>query len=331
MSILFGFLPVILFLGCLFFLDSFKLVRTYLLLLCIVWGVVSAILSFYLNTLIMTRFGVSFLMLSRYLAPFIEEGFKVVFLIILMHRKQIGFVIDAAIYGFAIGTGFSLAENLYYFIQMGETFDLTLAILRGFGTAIMHGGTIAICAMIMMEGVRRTNMINKTIFVGLLVAVILHSAFNHFILNPLLQTLLIIIILPVVFYIIFTISTRNLRQWLEVEFFNEAEMLRMIRLGQFSNTKAGKYLVSLKSFFSAENLVDMYCFLGLYLELSIKAKRNLLLRETGFEAMVEPDINDKLAELEQLRKNIGKSGEMALLPMVRMKYRDLWKLNQFKN
>jgi protease PrsW len=331
MSVLFGFLPVILFMGCLFLLDSFKLIKTYLLFYCIAWGIVSALLSFYLNTIMMTRFGISFLILSRYMAPFIEEGFKVLLLLVLIYRKQIGFAIDAAIYGFAIGTGFFLAENLYYFIQMGESYDLTLAIIRGFGTAVMHCGTIAICAIILMGGDQITNMVTKYFFIGLLSAIILHSAFNHFILNPLLQTLLIITILPAVFYLIFSISTKNLRQWLEVEFINEVEMLRMLRFGKFSNTRSGKYLVSLKSFFTAENLVDMYCFLSLYLELSIKAKRNLLLRETGFKAIIEPDINNKLIELKQLRKNIGKSGEMALLPLVRMNYRDLWKLNQFKN
>lgn len=330
MAFIFGFLPVVLFLGCLFLLDSFKLVKIRLLILCLVWGILSAGLSYLVNSIVSENFNIGFDAFSRWVAPFIEELLKVMLIFFLLSRKQIGFMIDAAIYGFAIGAGFALAENMYYIISLGEQFDIALSIVRGFGTAIMHGGTVAVFSMLLIEEMQRTNKLFSSALPGLIIAIVLHSAFNQFMLNPLLQALLIITVLPVAFYIVFARSTKNLQQWLELEFSNEVEMLRMIRVGRFTETKSGKYLASLKNHFSPEIVVDMYCFISLYIELSIKAKRNLMLKETGFDIIIEEDIAGKLTELRHVRKNIGKAGEMALLPLVRISYRELWKLNQLK-
>ncbi|MDR4987508.1 MAG: PrsW family glutamic-type intramembrane protease [Bacteroidales bacterium] len=331
MIIAFGFFPVLLFLGCLFLLDSFKLVSRRLLAVCLAWGVVSALLAYLVNSFLIGFYNIGFDVLTRYIAPVSEELLKASLLLLLVARRRVGFMIDAAIYGFAIGTGFALAENLWYYIHLGADFNVLLAIVRGFGTAIMHGGVVAIAAMILIEGMQRNNNLLTGSALGLLVAMVLHSAFNHFIFDPLLMTLLIIILLPLIFYVVFMYTTRHLQNWLEVEFSNEVDMLRMIRQGQFRDTKAGRYLASLKEHFQPETLVDMYCFFSLYLELSIKAKRNLMLRENGFPVLVEPDIKNKLLELKALRKQIGKAGEMALLPLVRMNHRELWELNQLSS
>ena len=331
MSLAFGLLPVLLFLICLFLLDSFKLVKVGLLLLCLLWGILSAGISYYANTFLSGYLSLSFEILSRYFAPVTEEIIKIAVILLLIRRKLIGFMIDAAIYGFAVGTGFALVENLYYFIQLGEGFHPVLAIVRGFGTAIMHGGTVAICAIIMIEGIHKVNHLLRAALPGIAVAILIHASFNQFMLHPILQTLLILTLLPLVFYFVLMRNIRQLQNWLEVEFSNEVDMLRMIRIGRFRDTKAGNYLASLRDHFPPGVVVDMYCFCSLYLELSIKAKRNIMLRENGFSPIIEADINDKLKEIKQLRKQIGKSGELALQPLVRMSYKELWKLNQLQS
>jgi hypothetical protein len=105
----------------------------------------------------------------------------------------------------------------------------------------------------------------------------------------------------------------------------------MIRKGEMSSTKTGVYLLSVKERFTPETIVDMYCYIGLYLELSIKAKRNIMLKENDFPIIVEDDLVPKLKELGLLRKQIGTIGELTLAPLIRMNYRNLWKLNQLKN
>ncbi|MGM0572239.1 MAG: PrsW family glutamic-type intramembrane protease [Bacteroidota bacterium] len=330
MVVILAFLPVLLFLLSLYLLDSFKLVTVRLLSVCLLWGVLAAGFSYLLNTGLADAMGADESTLSRYIAPVVEELLKLLLLFALVAKKRIGFMIDAAIYGFAIGTGFALAENTWYYLQLGADFHIILAAVRGLGTALMHGGVVAVAGIILIESVHRSDKTWPGAIAGLLTAIILHSLFNHFLFNPLLQTILILIILPVSFQLVFTFAGNNLQQWLEVAFSNEVDMLGMMRKGQFKDTKAGRYLASLKDYFSPETLVDMYCFFSLYLELSIKAKRNMMLKENGFPVMIEPDIRDKLVEMKTLRKKIGKSGEMALSPLVRMRYRDLWQLNQFQ-
>ncbi|MDZ7740507.1 MAG: PrsW family glutamic-type intramembrane protease [Bacteroidota bacterium] len=241
-----------------------------------------------------------------------------------------GFTVDSAIYGFAAGTGFALAENMFYLFNLGTGADLLTWILRGFGTALMHGGNTALLAIIIMSGIQRDKAMGVVIWPALLVAYILHSAYNHFFFHPFLQAILLLIVLPAAFALVFIKNNRLMQNWLEIEFSNEVDMLRMIRQGRFRQTRAGSYLASLRKHFSSETIVDLYCYVSLYLELSIKAKRNLMLKENGFQILIEEDVKGKLLEIEHLRKRIGKTGELALQPLVRMKHRELWKLNQLK-
>jgi len=162
---------------------------------------------------------------------------------------------------------------------------------------------------------------------GLLLASLIHSAYNHFYLHPIFQTLLILIVVPAILVIIFQINEKQLQNWLEIEFFNEAELLNSMKKGEFTKSKSGRYLASLKEHFPAEIIVDMYCFISLYLELSIKAKRNIMLVECELPVIKEVDLEEKLVEFKNLRKTIGKSGELAISPLIKLNQRDLWKLS----
>lgn len=330
MEFFFSLFPVLLFLACLFLLDSFKLVSQKFLLLSMLWGIMSAGLAFLLNTSLTDSLSIDFTTVTRYIAPVTEEVLKAILIFILIGFRRIGFAIDAAIYGFAIGAGFALTENIVYIVQLGPDAGLFVWILRGFGTAVMHGGCTALLAMIMMLGIQRDKPAWLSSLPGLALALVVHSGFNHFAINPFLQTALVIIVLPTVFVMVFNQSNNMLQDWLEIEFNNEVDMLRMIRQGKFKSTRAGEYLASIKNHFSPEMIVDMYWYISLYLELSIKAKRNMMLKESGFPITPEAGIREKLIELQQLRKQIGKIGEMSLRPLIRINHRELWKMNQLK-
>jgi len=326
MEIFFSILPVLFFLIFLFLLDSFKLVIYKLLFFSLLWGICSAGFAYLFNKYMLEVGAVKFEVLSRYIAPASEELIKSLYIFLLIYRKRAGFMIDAAIYGFAIGAGFALVENIFYF-QNAVSSNLLVLIIRGFGTALMHGGCTALIAIILISGRQRESYYLLHSLFAVAAAYIIHSAFNHFYINPVLQTIGIIILLPVIFIFIFRYNEKQLHNWLEIEFSSEVELLQMINMGKLSATRAGDYLSSLKTRFSGETIFDMYCYIRLYLELSIKAKRNLMLKESGFPPIPEPDIQEKLLELAALRKQIGKIGEVTLIPLIRMNYRDLWKLN----
>ncbi|MEI6049883.1 MAG: PrsW family glutamic-type intramembrane protease [Bacteroidota bacterium] len=331
MNVILCFLPVILFLTFLFLLDSFNLVRVKTLILCLLWGTLCAVSGYFFNTLIAKWLALDFSFLSRYIAPFIEETLKALFVFYLISKKKIGFMIDAAIYGFAIGAGFSLVENFYFLFNAPPEFNTLTWIIRGIGTASMHGGCTSFFAVLFVGGINRSENRLLSSLPGLLLAILLHSGFNHFPLNPVLQTLLMIVLLPIIFVIVFRLSNSKLQHWLEIEFNSEVEILNMIRKGVLRSTNTGSYLMSVKERFTPETIVDMYCYIALYLELSIKAKRNLMLKENDFPIIVEDDLESKLKELALLRKQIGTIGELTLAPLIRMNYRNLWKLNQLKS
>ena len=319
-------LPVLLFLVFLFLMDSFKLVVKKMIVFSILWGCVCALFSYLINSFLQDTTGAAFEYLSRYLAPAVEEMLKAGFLFFLISKKRIGFMVDAAIYGFAIGTGFALCENLFYVYALSETSMLTW-IIRGFGTAVMHGGCTALFAIIYIGAKSRDRMVVPRVLSGLALAYAVHALFNHFYVHPIIQTLAILVSLPILFVLIFRHNEILLRDWMELELSSEVELLKMIRQGRFSASRAGEFLGSLKDRFSGEVILDMYCYLQLYLELSLKAKRNIMLRENGFPVEPEPGTGSKLAELKALHKRIGPVGEIALSPLIRMNYRDLWKLN----
>lgn len=326
-KILVSIVPVLLFLVFLIFLDSFKLIRKNVILICLVWGMISAILAYYLNTSLINgmKFGNDNLAL-KVVPPFVEETLKIFMVLILVRRNKIGFLIDGAIYGFAVGAGFSLIENLYYLYEI-KSDNIALWIVRGFGTAIMHGGTIALAAMIIMQAIGRQKNSLFSVFFGWLMAVTIHFIFNRFYFSPLISTLVILITLPTLMVYIFNSNENYLRNWLDIEFDAEVKMLQMIKKGKFVSTRSGEYLLTIKSRFSPLVVFDMLTYISLFLELSIKAKRNLLLKESGFEVIKIPGLESYFKEMQSLRKSIGKTGLMAIKPILRMSSKDLWKLS----
>jgi len=321
--------PVILFLIFLFLLDSFKLVIRKYLLGAILWGIISAVLAYYANTFILGYEKIGLPVLSRYVAPASEEIIKSLFIFLIIAKKRVGFMIDGAIYGFAVGAGFALSENIFYLNTNDDT-NIFIWIIRGFGTAIMHGGCTSLLSVILINGKNQDKFNATNISMGFLAAYCIHSAFNHFYIDPVAQTLGVITLLPIVFILIFKYNEKQLQNWLEIEFNSEVELLNMINKGQFLTTRSGEYLASLKSRFPRETIFDMYCFIRIYLELSIKAKRNIMLKENGFPIIIENDLEEKINELVKLRKLIGKVGELTLSPLIRMNYQDLWKINSLK-
>jgi RsiW-degrading membrane proteinase PrsW (M82 family) len=318
--------PVFIFLITLVFLDTYKLVKLPSILRTILIGCITAILCFWVNNWLLTLTKSKILLYSRYIAPFIEESFKAVFIVFLLRRKKIGFLVDAAIYGFAIGAGFATIEN-FYFVNALARSNLLLWVIRGFGTAVMHGATTAIFAILSVNFLNRHPKQKIISFLpGILIAFGLHSLFNHFILPPVIMTLLQLIILPLLMALAFTRSEKALQEWMEAGMDVDVWLLDYINTGRVFQTKIGEYLTSLKNQFSGEVVADMLCYVRLHLELAIRVKGILMLRETGLPPPRDPEIKEKLEELKYLEKSIGKTGKLALSPILHTSSQELWQL-----
>lgn len=320
-------LPVFVFLSTLVFLDSYKLVRFRAIAFAIVVGCLSGGVSFAINTWLRSVMQIDGDAYTRYCAPFVEEFVKSLYLMYLIRVKRVGFMVDAAIFGFAIGAGFALVENIYYLEAVQEQ-NLLTWIIRGFGTAIMHGGATAILGIIFKNVSDRTSSAKMAAFLpGFLIAVVLHSFYNHFFFRPDVSAVLIIVLLPVVMIAVFQRSEGSLRQWLRVGFDSDQELLGMLTSGFLLETPVGVYLQSLQTKFNPEVVVDMICYLRIHVELSIEAKGILLMRQSGFELPPDPTVGEKFAELRSLAKNIGQTGKLALSPFLHTSDRELWQLH----
>jgi len=113
---------------------------------------------------------------------------------------------------------------------------------------------------------------------------------------------------------------------LEIGLDTDVSLLELITTGDIINSKIGLYLQSLKSKLSGEVVADMLCLLRLHLELAIRAKGILLMQDAGFAISTDPEIKEKFSELKYLEKNIGKTGKLAISPILHNSTRDLWQL-----
>lgn len=329
LAVLISLFPVFLFLISLMVLDSYKLVKRVSVLYAILYGCVVAGFSYLLNTGVL-NLGLGEQILKRYTAPVIEEILKAVYLVVLIKKKKVGFMVDATIYGFAVGAGFAFIENIYYLTSLPEA-SLFLWVIRGFGTAVMHGGTTAIVGILAKNTADFKGTDNLAIFAkGLIIAIVIHSYFNHFFFHPAFSPLTIMIGLPLTLMYVFQQSEKSTREWLGVGFDTDVDLLQTLTAGNLPQTKIGTYLKTLQSRFRGEVIADMICYLQVYLELSIRAKGVLLMREAGFEPQREADTVEKFQELKYLERSIGQTGKLALHPFLHTSGRNLWQLNMLQ-
>lgn len=322
-----GLLPVILFLSVLVYMDSYKLVRLKVVLAVIALGALAALAALHVNGWLIETLGVDFKFYTRYVAPLVEELLKGLAIVYLFRSNRIGFLVDSAIMGFAVGAGFALAENFFVLQTHGDA-HMVVWFVRGFGTAIMHGGVMAIFAVMAQTLTERQMKINPLFYLpGLAVAVLLHSVFNHFLVAPVLQALGTLLVLPPLLTAVFQRSAAALHDWLELDFDADARLIDMITSGEFVESKIGLFLTDLREKFEGPVVVDMLCYLRVYTELAIRAKAALMARENGLELPVGERTRARFEELRYLEKSIGKTGCLAMKPFLQMERKDLWQMH----
>jgi len=324
MSLVLALAPVLVFLVILIGLDSFKLVNPRSVLFSISVGCGAAVICLAANSWLLRGLAIDQVLLVRYAAPLIEEITKGVWLVYIIRTGRTGFVVDSALHGFALGAGFALIENIYY-LNVVPNHNLLLWVVRGFGTAIVHGSTTAILGIIFKTLVdRREKPSLMAALPGLITAFAIHSFFNHFVLSPTLSTLLVIVLVPLMMVVVFERSGRMTQAWLGEGWEADVNRLEAISSGDITTTRVGQYLKRLRGHFPGKVVADMLCLLRLDAELAIAAKGQLLARQAGLKPPGDPEIAAKLVELRFLEHSIGVTGKLALKPLLRGKTPDVW-------
>lgn len=321
-----GFLPVLLLLAGLRVMDRYQLVPRRTLLECLAAGGLAAGIAFVANGLLLGAAHVDRALLSHAFAPLLEEALKAAFIAWLIRSERVGFMVDAAICGFAIGTGFGLIENLYY---AGALRDLSLPLwlARGLGTAVMHGSTTAMFAIVSKDLAERGRSAGLARLVpGFLLAVAVHALFNLLSLSTLLKAAVLLGTLPLLLLVVFERSERATRDWLGTGLDGDVEALEQILDGEVAGTRVGHYLESLRQHFPGAVVADLLCLLRIHLELSLRAKGMLIARAAGVVVAPDESVRANLEELRYLERAIGPAGLLAILPLRRTSSRDLWQV-----
>lgn len=331
MTIFLALSPVIIYVAVLVWMDTFKLVKYKNVIKTILVGMIWAVFAYEMNMFIGMYYKVGHSILIRYISPLVEETLKISIIVFLISRNKTGFMIDSVIYGFSVGTGFAIAENIYYYLNLADNYFLIHAV-RGFGTAIMHGCTVALAGALFFYFHHIKNYsFARSLITSIIPSLVLHILYNHFFLPALVQTVIILMLSSLAVTYLFQKNDNYINNWINNELDNEMNFLIMLDSGKLSETRTGRYILDIKSRFTPIVIVDMICLIRLNLELSMQYKTYLMLKSNGLNPPLDTELPEKLVEYEKLKKNIGKTGLASLKPILFLNNKDLWKIEQLKH
>lgn len=315
--------PVQIFLMTLLVLDTYRLVRLRRVAGSLLVGALLAGVAFVANNAILRATGMPVMLFALLLAPVVEELLKGAWLDFQVSTRRTAFLVDATIVAFATGAGFAMVENLYYLRSWPDAPHLVWAV-RGLGTAVMHGGAVALFGLVRQAGEVAERSRGVSRLLGLAAAVVFHAGYNTLLGNAVGATVALVVATVVILAMAHRLGEQQLRRWLGHGLDRDRQLLELIRSGEVRSTPLGRYLESLRVRFGPAVVADMLCLLRLEAELSIRAKGLLMLREHGFEPSPDPELDARMAEHTWLEGAIGRAGLWALGPVRPWHGRGAW-------
>jgi len=329
--------PVLAMLAAFVWLDAFKLVSRRQLAALLLGGGAIAVVSYFISGQFLDTLPIGFSHFSRFVAPPIEETLKAGLILALFMRNRIGFMIDAAIAGLAVGAGFSVIENAIY-LSVFTHATVGVWLVRGFGTALMHAGCTALFAVLgqwLTERYARIEAQRHTfellLFLpGLAAAILAHGVFNQFAPDPVIGMTLTLFLVPLILFFVFQRSEHAAHRWLLTEFESHQHMLEDIEAGRLADSPAGRFVASLGRQYPPGVGADMFRYIQVHTWLVARAEADLIEREEGRSVPVSREVRDQLAELHALERRIGRSGLMVLNPHLHFTRNELWEIHELE-
>jgi RsiW-degrading membrane proteinase PrsW (M82 family) len=337
LKVLIAVAPVLILLAATEWIDAYKLVSERSLALLLAAGGLAAFVSYGVNGRFLDAVPIGYSPFSRTVAPFIEEGLKSAVIFSLFYRNKIGFSIDAAIVGVAVGAGFSVVENVIFIVMFSHA-TLGVWVVRGFGTSLMHAGASAIFAVMGQHLTQRFARIESHrhrlevlyFLPGLALAIALHAAFNQFAPQPVLAMALTLFSVPLALFIMFSRSEHAAHKWLLTDYENHQHMLEDIQQGKLADSQAGRFVLALAEQFPAGVGEDMFRYIQVHTWLVTKAEEDLIDAEEGRAEDLGQEVREKLKELHILEHRIGRTALLALRPQLHFTRNDLWEIHELE-
>lgn len=328
--------PVLLMAGLFAWLDVFKLMSGWEMVGLLLIGAVAALIAWPVSGRVLDTLPMGYSFYSRMVAPWIEEALKGLALAGLILTNRIGYKLDAVISGFTIGAGFSVIENIFYLARFPEL-NASVWMVRGLGTAVMHGATTAILAAITHElgerslrrqGGQRFNPL--WLLPGYAAAGLIHLLFNQFPGQPMPVMIATLIAAPVVLIGIMRLGEGETHRWLAEESEGHRRWLEEWEAGGFPADASGQRIAALAARAKPAEaaLIRDYCMLKT--ELVLAAEEELFDRDRRLEEGGAEQLRAGFARLEQLKISLGKAGYAALRRQLPFSANDEWELSELR-
>ena len=329
--------PVLVMLAIFIWLDAFKLMSLGEILILLVLGGLAAIAAYPISGRFLDQLPIGFSNYSRFVAPWIEEALKAIVMILLFRFNRIGYKLDAVISGFAIGAGFSVVENVIY-LTIFPFYGTGTWLVRGLGTAVMHGTTLALLAAIAHELAERETREASGEFdfhlwwflPGYLLAVAIHTTFNQFPDRPLLAMMGAIVFAPLALIAIFNFGTAEAERWLTAENAEHRKQVETLRSGQWPDSPAGNKIAALAERVGPESAERIRRYWQLQAWLVAEAEETMMEEAAGDAEFDAGEIRSTLAELDGLKRALGRSTFTALNALLPFSRNDYWELSELK-
>lgn len=183
-------IPMIIYLIIIWLFDIYEREPFGLVIKNFLWGAVGAIFLAIFASAVLSA-GLSFFISNRaslnnletiIIAPFVEEITKGIFLLILFTNKKFDNITDGIVYGGAIGLGFGMTENFFYFLTFSSSLTEWAAVVvtRTLFSAVMHCVSTGIFGA-SLGYVKFNNSKFKIIYplIGLTAAMSIHLFWNY--------------------------------------------------------------------------------------------------------------------------------------------------------
>ena len=323
--------PVMLMVALFVWLDVFKLMSLPEILVLLLLGAVAAAASYPIAGRVIDALPLGFTFYSKFLAPWIEESLKAIAVLFLFWRNRIGYKLDAVISGFAIGAGFSVIENILYLLRFPEL-GTGVWMVRGLGTALMHGATTAILAATLHELSDRELRDRAAeyrfhplwIVPGLIAAGLIHTLFNQFPNQPVVAMMGALIGAPLVLMAIFAFGSKEAQGWLVEESRDHRAALEALQAGRFPDGESGRRIAGLAARLDQGGADRVRAYLTSAMRLTVAAEEKLL-------GQPIPPAKELLAELDamaSLKAAMGRTGWAALEPLLPFSRNDQWEVSE---
>lgn len=329
--------PVLVMLAMFIWLDVFKLVTWREALGLLAAGGLAALIAYPVSGRVLDTLPMGFSTYSRFAAPWIEEALKGLTIVGLIRFNKIGYKLDAVIAGFAIGAGFSVVENIVYLARFPEL-GTGIWLVRGLGTAVMHGTTLAILAAIAHEFAERETRESASGFdfnlmwfaPGYLAAVAIHTVFNQFPGQPLLSMIGTLAIAPLLIMAIFHLGAGEAQAWLREDRESHEAMLHALQAGSFPDNAEGAKIAALANRAGPRTATAIREYWEVQTWLVLKAEQVLLEQSAANERVTLADARDAFDRLETLRRALGPSLHSALKRLLPFSRNDYWEVAELE-